>query len=272
MDNHKRPVQAVFLIVFLGLVTVLSIVGFALPWRSEVASEEGAGIDGVITYLLVATGAILLVGHLVLCRFIWNSTNGEDKYKRPSKRAELLWGLIPVFVMLLISEAGVLAIASPVWKSLYIDKPANPFIVEVTGKQFEWLIRYPGVDGVFGKAEKKWVNGLDNPLGVDEDDDNAMDDIVKRGTLYLPVNRAIIVHLSTHDVLHSFFVPAFRVKQDLVPGFNTQIKFTPTKTGDYELACAELCGLGHYKMRGTVHVLEPDAFDAWLQEQMKFGG
>jgi len=218
---------------------------------------------------------ILVAGHAVLCWFIWRNSapEGPGAYERPGARREWAWGIVPVIVMSILSEAGVLAIASPVWKSLYIEKPADPLVVEVVGRQFEWLIRYPGKDGEFGRTLPKAVSAAEgNPLGLDEDDRAGDDDVIRRGELYLPKGRPVVIRLATHDVIHSFFCPPFRVKQDLIPGFGTRLKITPTAVGDYELACAELCGLGHYNMRGMVHVLEPDAFAKWLSEQRTFGG
>ncbi len=276
MAQASRPASAFLLVAFFALLTLAVVVGFFVPWRSAVASMEGRGIDSVITYLLVSVGVLVVIGHAVLVWFLWRGSAAgamQKKYRKPSTRHELLWSLIPVLVMMLVSEAGVLVVASPTWKALYIDEPSDPLVVEVVGKQFEWLVRYPGRDGVFGKTDLGLVDPQEgNPLGVDEDDDQALDDVVKVGTLYLPKDRPVVIRLHTQDVIHSFFVPHFRVKQDLIPGFPTRVKFTPTRTGDYELACSELCGLGHYRMRGTVHVLEPDEFEAWLAKQATFGG
>lgn len=273
MAHGRRPLSAVVLVAFFGLLAVVVFLFFLAGWRSPVASQEGEGIDGIITYLLVVTGIIMLAGHAVLCWFIWKSSaGGEVAFGRPSRRAEWLWSLIPVLIMLVLSEAGVLAMGTPVWASLYTEKPADPIVLEVVGKQFEWFVRYPGKDGEFGAYDLKEVHSVDNPLGIVEDDPKAQDDIVKRGTIHLPVGRPVVVRLRTQDVIHSFFVPHFRVKQDLLPGYPTRVKFTPTRAGDFELACAELCGLGHYTMRGTIHVREAQDFERWLSKQLTFGG
>ncbi|NJN14625.1 MAG: cytochrome-c oxidase [Planctomycetes bacterium] len=274
METGKRPLLALLLVGFLGLITFLTVLGFLVPWRPGVATDEGRGIDSVISYLLFVTGLILVAGHVVLVRFLWQSTGPTPAaYRRPSARTEWLWGIIPALVMLLISEVGVLAVASPVWDSLYLEEPADPILVEVTGKQFEWIVRYPGEDGLYGRTSFAAVDVAEqNDLGIDEKDPAGQDDVVKRGTLYLPRGRPVVVRLRTQDVIHSFFVPEFRVKQDLIPGFDTRLKFTPNRNGEFELACAELCGLGHYTMRGKVIVLEPAEFEAWLGKQYRFGG
>jgi len=269
----ERSGVARALIAFFAVLAVITVVGFLVPWRREVASEEGRGIDLTITYLLVVAGILVVVGHAVLIRFIWKSSTGTDSaYGRPSAKAEWLWSIIPVLLMTVLSEAGVLLVSGPVWDSLYVESPKDPVILEVAGKQFEWYVRYPGKDGTFGKFDLQKVNETDNLFGLDDYDDAAMDDIIKRGQIHLPVGRPVVIRLHTYDVIHSFFVPEFRVKQDLLPGYMTRIKFTPTREGEFDLACAELCGLGHYTMKGKVFVMKPEAYEEWLNKQMTFGG
>jgi cytochrome c oxidase subunit 2 len=268
-----RPAAAKALVVFFAILTAITVVGFLIPWRRDVASEEGKGIDLTITYLLVVAGILVVLGHVILVRFIWKSSASEGAaYGRPSRRAEWAWSIIPVLFMLVLSEAGVLVVSGPVWDSLYAQEPGNPVVLEVVGKQFEWYIRYPGADGKFGESVLRNVNETDNLFGLDDFDDAAQDDIIKRGQICLPVGRPVVIRLRTYDVIHSFFVPEFRVKQDLLPGYPTRLKFTPTREGEFDLACAELCGLGHYTMRGRVRVVKPEEYEAWLKQQMTFGG
>jgi len=273
-----RPKIAKALIAFFAILAALTVLGFLLPWRRDVASEEGSGVDRTITYLLVVAGILVVAGHAVLIRFIWKSSGGaQAAYGRPSRGAEWLWSIVPVLLMLAVSEAGVFLVSGPVWESIYADVPNNPVILEVAGKQFEWYVHYPGADGKFGEVDLRRINEADNLLGLGMDeigfvtDEAAKDDIIKRSQLYVPVGRPVVIRLRTFDVIHSFFVPEFRLKQDLLPGYPTRIKFTPTREGVFELACAELCGLGHYKMRGEVHVVTPEAFEAWLKKEPKFG-
>ncbi len=188
-------------------------------------------------------------------------------------------------------EAGVLLVemvllfgfSIPLWAARVdrIPPEHDALVVHVTGEQFAWNIRYPGPDGKFGKTDIKLIDLQDNPLGVDRSDPDAKDDVTTLNQLYLPANKPIIVKLRSKDVIHSFGVPEFRVKQDAVPGLTIPIWFIPdvttaemrTRTGNpefqYEIACAQLCGLGHYRMRGFVTVLAADEFKKWMDEKVK---
>jgi cytochrome c oxidase subunit 2 len=257
-------VSAVF-----AAIAGLTVYGFASrSWMPAVASEHGPGVDGMIDYLLVATGALFVVGHAVLAWFIWQGRRGDaPKAPRVKPIVEWLWALVPALAMTVIAEFGVLALGLPVWGKVYGPPPKDALVVEVVGKQFEWLVRYAGPDGKFGRTEPRHVHAVDNPMGLDAKDPAAKDDVVLQ-TLHLPVGRPILVRLRSHDVIHSFGIPEFRVKQDVIPGYVATAQFTPTRVGTFEIACAELCGLGHYKMRGVVIVEPPAAFEAWLKEEV----
>jgi cytochrome c oxidase subunit 2 len=157
-----------------------------------------------------------------------------------------------------------------VWAKVhYQGAPAGAMQVELTGQQFAWHVRYPGPDGKFGSLDIKQINDQGgNPLGIDSKDPAGKDDIMA-ATMPVPVGRPVEVILRTKDVTHSFFVPELRLKQDTVPGMLIRIHFTAEKTGNYEIACTELCGLGHYKMRSFLEVMEPAAFEKWLQEKLQ---
>ena len=180
---------------------------------------------------------------------------------------------------------GILLIgfAIPMWAAR-IDRipPVNEaLLVEVTGEQFAWNIHYAGPDGKFGRTDIKLIDAQSNPLGLDRNDPDAKDDVTTTNQLFLPVNKPIIVQLRSKDVIHSFGVPEFRVKQDAVPGLTIPIWFIPnvttaemrTRTGNaefqYEIACAQLCGLGHAKMRGFVTVQTAAEFQKWMDEKVK---
>jgi len=162
---------------------------------------------------------------------------------------------------------GLNLMGSPIWAAeRFAPAEVGSVPVEVTGMQFAWYFRYPGADGRFGRTDPKVMDpsaGNEAAIGLDTSDPASKDDVVT-GTMYLPVNRQVDLTLRAVDVIHSFFVPQMRFKQDAVPGLAIHMHFTPTEIGEYEIACAELCGLGHYKMHGMLHVVSQEDFDKWL--------
>src|SRR4029453_6600023 len=159
-----------------------------------------------------------------------------------------------------------------VWLKYYFSpQPENAVIIEVTAQQFMWNFHYAGADGKFGRTDLTLVDaGANNLIGLDEKDPNSKDDIVTANDMHIPINKPVIVRLRSKDVIHSFFLPNFRVKQDAVPGLAIEVGFTPTNSGAYEIACAELCGAQHYKMKANITVDASDAdFDTWLQARLK---
>ena len=266
-DSRKSPLAPLVAGVLL-LVGLAIAFGFSRGWLPEVATKHGRGIDRTIRYLLITTGVLYLVGHFALAFFVlrYSKDKPQPRARMPHK-VEFRMALIPVLLMMAISEAGVLVVGLPVFGQIYGDAPEDAFEVEVVGKQFEWLVRYPGPDGVFGRVDAELVNDQRNPLGLDKADEAARDDIVKRGVVMIPVDRTTVVLLRSLDVIHSFTVPLFRTKQDTLPGFTARTMFVPEKIGEFELACAELCGLGHYEMKGKVIVNTEEDLEQWLSEQ-----
>jgi cytochrome c oxidase subunit 2 len=185
--------------------------------------------------------------------------------------------------VLVIEMVLLFAFSIPIWAARTGDLPPEreALVVHVTAEQFAWNIHYPGPDGLFGRTDLKLLDLQSNPLGIDRNDPAAKDDVTTLNQLYLPVNKPIIVKLRSKDVIHSFGVPEFRVKQDAIPGLTIPIWFVPnvttadmrTRTGkpefQYEIACAQLCGLGHARMRGFVTVLAAEDFQKWLDEKVK---
>ena len=243
------------------------------------ATAHGGQIDGLIGWihvfmliLFVGWGAFLTY---VLVRFR-RSRNPVANYTgvKSHNAAYLEIGVAVVEAVLLFG------FAIPLWAARIGDIPPEneALIVQVTGEQFAWNFHYPGADGLFGRTEITLLDLQSNPLGLDRSDPAAMDDITTVNQLFLPVNRPIIVRLRSKDVIHSFGVPEFRVKQDAVPGLTIPIWFIPnvttaemrTRTGDpefqYEIACAQLCGLGHYRMRGFVTVQTAEEFQKWMED------
>ena len=238
-------------------------------WMPSLASRHGAGIDAMLHYLLVTVGALFVSGYVALAYFIWRGSRRNAIGPRfASRKTEIILSTALGLGMAVIAEGGVIAIGMPVW-SEYFDAapPADATVVEVTAQQFMWNVRYPGPDGVFGRTDPRLVDDTTNPLGRDPSDPAGTDDIVALNDITVPFGRAVHVRLHSKDVIHSFFLPHFRVKQDAVPGMTPEVVFFPTQTGTFEIACAELCGLAHYRMRGFFNVVSQKEFAEWLRKQ-----
>jgi cytochrome c oxidase subunit 2 len=262
--DRTRRGEAVLVAAGFATLGIGVIVLGSRDWMPRLASRHGAGIDSMLAYLLLTTGALLLVGHLVLAWFVFRYARARKvTFLKASARTERAWGLALGLLMTVVAEGGVLALGLPVFDEYFATRPpADAVAVEITGEQFAWNIRYPGPDGRFGRTDPKLI-AITNPLGLDPDDAAGRDDHLELNNLYLEVDRATSVVLRSKDVLHSFYVPHFRVKQDAVPGMRIPIWFVPTEAGRFEIACAELCGLAHYRMQGIVHVLSKDEFSTW---------
>jgi len=246
------------------------------------AAVNGEQIDGLIgwmhvfmLFLFVGWGGFFLYA---LFRFR-RSRNPVANYTGVRSHASSY-----LEIAVAVVEAVLLfAFSVPLWAARVdrLPSPNEALQVEVTPEQFAWNFHYAGPDGVFGKTDIKLIDLQSNPLGLDKSDPAAKDDVTTVNQLYVPVNKPIIVRLKSKDVIHGFNVPEFRVKQDAVPGLTIPIWFIPnittaemrTRTGkpefQYEIACAQLCGLGHYRMRGFVNVLTAEEFQKWLDEQVK---
>lgn len=158
--------------------------------------------------------------------------------------------------------------AIPAWATRVAEFPAESeaVVVRITAKQFEWIAHYPGPDGRFGRRDIKRV-AADSPVGLDRTDPDAKDDIITTNQLNLPVDRPILVHLSSMDVIHSFGLFEMRVKQDAIPGMVIPVWFIPNRIGAYEISCSQLCGLGHFRMRGFVNVQADGDYRKWLADE-----
>ena len=249
------------------------------------ASAHGGQIDNLIGWIHIFM-LILFVGWggfflYTIVRFRQSRQPVADYRGVTSHRSTYLEvGVAVVEAVLLIG------FAIPLWAARVDAMPpeSEALVVQVTGEQFAWNIHYAGPDGKFGRTDIKLIDAQANPLGLDRDDPNAKDDVTNLNQLYLPVNKPIIVRLRSKDVIHSFGVPEFRVKQDAIPGLTIPIWFVPNvttaemrrRTGNaefqYEIGCAQLCGLGHARMRGFVTVVSPEEFQKWMDEKVKEQG
>jgi cytochrome c oxidase subunit 2 len=249
-----------------GLATLVLVVVatfyFTKTWLPPLKSDRIA-IDHALAITLLVTGLVFIVTNLLLAWFGYAYQDGpgaKAAYWHDSPRLEMTWTLV---------TAGILAIflfnALSLWAKVTAPPPADAVLIEVTGQQFAWNVRYPGKDGVLGKTDHLQAS-QDNPIGLVKDDPAAKDDLLLLNQMYLPKDRPVRVQVRSMDVIHSFFLPNFRVKQDAMPGMTIDIWFTPTELGDFEIACAEHCGLGHYRMRGAVHVVPAADLDRTVAE------
>lgn len=259
-----------FLWIVVGLGAVAYVAFSRGWWLPPLASEHGARIDFLFKTTLVITALVFLLVQLTLGFFALRYRFREGRpalHFLESRTLEALWTLIPAAILTTLILMG-----GRTWSQIHSPPPPDAFMVEVTGQQFKWAFRYPGEDGTFGPTNPDLIDETNNPLGLDMKDRASQDDIffpAGQGELHLPVNRPCLILIRSKDVLHSFFLPNFRVKMDAVPGMTTRFWFVPKRTGTFELACAELCGLGHYQMRGTVVVEEEEALRQWLSQQPK---
>jgi cytochrome c oxidase subunit 2 len=192
---------------------------------------------------------------------------------KPIALAQLLYknsgelkSLLPDLAVMVFEIALIVFYALPVWSRIKMAMPneKEALVVEVVAEQFAWNIRYQGADAKFGRRTPQLVH-FNNPLGLDRTDPDALDDIVVGNEMHLPIGKKVLFKLTSKDVIHDFFIPEFRIKQDAVPGLMIPVWVEPNKIGHYEIACAQLCGFGHALMRADVYVDTPEDYEKWLQ-------
>ncbi|MCS7224434.1 MAG: cytochrome-c oxidase [Armatimonadetes bacterium] len=260
---ERRALAVVLVVLVAGLVFFTIRFAGRMP---EAISPIGQEIDSLFRFLLTVTGVIVIAAHLYLAAVLWRF--GDERAQAPIVRRQWPWVLVPIG-LLFLADITFDHKSNKIWGKVFGTPPADAFTVEVTGEQFAWAIRYPGKDGKFGKTDLRNITD-DNPLGLDRNDPAGKDDIffpAGQGELHIPVNRPVLFLIKSKDVLHSFCIPWVRLKMDAVPGMTTKLWFTPSKEGQYEFTCAELCGLGHYKMRGILIVESSDKLEEWLSQQ-----
>ena len=257
-----------FVAVIFAIIIIASIIfHFWSPWWWTPVASNWGNIDTTIILTFWVTGG----GFVAICLFmaycVWRYRYRKDRraeYEPENKKLE--WRLT------LLTSLGVAALLAPgllVWKQ-FVTVPQNAFNVEVVAYQWGWNYRLPGEDGILGKTDAKLVNA-ENPYGLILNDSNGRDDIiVQDADLHLQIDQPVKINLRSLDVIHNFYVPQFRAKMDTLPGIVSYYWFTPTKTGKYEILCAEFCGTGHYGMRGIVLVDDKKDYNNWLAQQITF--
>lgn len=233
------------------------------------AARHGAEIDRLIllVHLLMLTIFLGWAAYYLIVLVRFRSGRHPRADAGAERRGPLQWLERSVF----LAEAALLVgVAVPVWLKVTAPPPAElpPEAVElrVVAEQYAWNIHYPGPDRRFGRVALDLLTTT-NTVGLDRADPAAADDIVTINELHLPVNRPVVIRLSSKDVIHGFALPVMRVKQDAIPGYVFPVTFEPIRTGRWEIACAQLCGLGHYRMRGDLVVETEAEFQAWLAEK-----
>ena len=240
-------------------------------WFPESISEHGPLVDHQFAITIIVCGIAFAAAQIGLGWVVWKSRDSSAAtratYSHGNNRLEVVWTVVTAVVFISLAIMG-----QRVWASLHLHAaPAGSYTVEVVAQQFSWNFHYHGKDNVFGRTDPNLIDDSAlNYVGLDDTDPNAKDDSVV-STLVVPVNRPVELILKSKDVTHSFFVPQLRFKQDLVPGMAIPVHFTVNKVGKYELACAELCGMNHYKMKSYMLVLPENEFSELVNlSQEKF--
>ncbi|MCZ0734283.1 cytochrome c oxidase subunit II [Phreatobacter sp. AB_2022a] len=254
--------------ILLLLVAVGSVVFHLLsPWWWTPIASNWSYIDHTLIATFWITGVVFfaVVAFMAYCIFRFRHVDGRKADYEPENRKLESW-------LTVVTAIGVAAMLVPglfVWHQ-FISVPADAAQVEVMGQQWRWAYRLPGNDGKLGTTDVQFI-GPDNPLGINPNDPNGRDDVVvDGGDLHLPLGRPVKVLLRSIDVLHNFYVPEFRAKMDMIPGSVTYFWFTPTRAGEFDVLCAELCGLAHSQMRGKVIVESAQAYERWRAGQTTF--
>jgi cytochrome c oxidase subunit 2 len=254
------------LAVIIWILTLLSVILFVSKkwWFPEAISAHAPALDRQFMITITIVGLAFSAAQIGLGWMIWKYRDSGDgsraTYTHGSNKLEVLWTVITAVIFI-----GLAVMGQSVWASLRLhEAPAGSYTVEVVAQQFAWNFHYAGKDGLLGRSDPKLIEEPTNFIGLDDTDPNATDDSVTTA-LAIPVNRPVELILRSKDVIHSFWVPPLRFKQDLVPGMAIKVHFTATKVGKYELACAELCGQLHFKMKSYMLVLPEDEHKALTQ-------
>jgi len=243
----------------------------------EAASIQGEKVDQMIWVTLAITGIVFVVTQVLLFWFAYKYQENDNRkvfFFAHSTKLELIWTAIPAITLTVLVIFGLRN-----WFFFTGEPPKNAMVVEVTGKQFGWIFRYPGKDAVFGKKYYKNIDPATNSVGIVWDDKLAQDDILTEQTMYVVKGTPVKLIIGSRDVIHDVGLSHFRLKMDAVPGIPTTMWFTPKfttkemkeKTGNpnfaYEISCDQMCGNGHYSMKGIVEVVTQEEYDMWMAKQ-----
>ena len=243
----------------------------------ESASIQGEKVDQMIWITLIVTGIVFVITQILLFWFAFKYQENDNRkafFFAHSTKLELIWTAIPAITLTVLVVFGLRN-----WFFFTGEAPKNAMVVEVTGKQFGWIFRYPGKDAVFGKKYYKNIDPAVNSVGIVWDDKLAQDDILTEQTMYVVKGTPVKLIIGSRDVIHDVGLSHFRLKMDAVPGIPTTMWFTPKfttaemkeRTGNpnfaYEISCDQICGNGHYSMKGIVEVVTQEEYDMWMAKQ-----
>lgn len=289
--RQNNKVNGFFMIAFLiaGLIGVY-LCNEALRGKTllvhESASVQGEKVDEMLNVTLIITGIVFVITQVLLFLFAFKYQESDKRkayYFPHNNTMEIVWTVVPAIALTILVVIGLRN-----WFAFTSEAPKNALVVEVTGKQFGWIFRYPGDDGVFGKKYYRMIDDANNPVGLNwrdsveykiKDDPATHDDIVLQQTVYVIKDRPVKFIINSRDVVHDVGLSWFRLKMDAVPGTPTTLWFTPKfttkemidRTGNpnfqYEISCDQMCGNSHYSMKGVVQVVSQAEYDAWMAKQ-----
>jgi cytochrome c oxidase subunit 2 len=281
-NEQNNRINGFLMIVFL----VLGLIG--VYWCNELfkgkilgkaASDHGEKIDQMLYITIAITGVVFFITQILLFWFSFKYQHSEKRksfYFPHNNKLEVIWTVVPAIALTVLVGFGLMY-----WFQITGEAPKNAMEVEITGKQFNWIMRYPGKDNVFGNKYYKNISDAENnSLGLLWDDPKTHDDIVVSNTMYLIVNQPVKLIINSRDVIHDVGLTAFRMKMDAVPGTPTTMWFTPKYTTqemkkmtndpnfEYEISCDQMCGKGHFSMKGVIQVVKPEEFILWRAKQV----
>lgn len=254
------------LLLMAGMGTTLADTGHSLYWAPPNVTVGGQHIDFLLNVIFWLTAIVFVITQAVFIVYL-------IKYRRqPGKKAhyshgnnflEIIWTTLPVIIFL---SLGIYS--NRVWFDLHRDPPPDAIKINISSFQFGWEMRYPGEDKTLGEIDVSKIS-KESKFGVSPDDPNGKDDFVS-SELVIPVGKPVHILLNSRDVIHSFYVPAFRLYQDAVPGRTISwVWFEVTKPGNFELACSQLCGIGHFNMKAPIRAVSQEEYDKWYEGKVK---
>ncbi|MBA3901791.1 MAG: cytochrome c oxidase subunit II [Bacteroidetes bacterium] len=270
----------IFLFAFFAFF-IWQVVTYSELLLPEAASEHGVEVDKLWDFNMIILIIVFAITHILLFVFAYKYYFRKDRkafYFTHSNKLEFIWTIIPAIVLAVLIIYGLLT-----WNKITSAPPEDAVLIEIYGKQFDWLARYPGADGELGSASFRLIEGT-NQVGLDVNDPASLDDIIVRNEFHIPVGRAVHFVFRSNDIIHSAYMPHFRAQMNVVPGMVTQFHFTPTITTaemkakqnnpefEYVLLCNKICGAAHWNMQMTLVVDTEEDYQNWLSQQSAFVG